>query len=211
VLLRHGETSWNLQGYYQGQEDVPLNEQGQKQASAVAAALQQDQVDAIVASPLKRALDTASAVWKKGHKADVPEIVHDPRLMEMHLGSIQGLHRDDPQCQEFFEERSKAVDRNDYSLKAPGPGGESLQDVRRRTRAALEDAAKLGDRVLVVCHGGIINHAVCDILGDDHPVRPIQNCSLTELVYDLKTRSFTVGSIGEVRIAEKMLDKDEGI
>jgi len=83
--IRHGESSYNAEGRVQGQSDVPLSELGLRQSAAVAAALADQRVDALYASPLRRAMQTAQPVAE----ALKQEIRTDPRLMEVHAGVFQ--------------------------------------------------------------------------------------------------------------------------
>jgi broad specificity phosphatase PhoE len=147
LLARHGETDWNRQLRIQGSSDVELNELGREQARVLAKELADVELDAIYASDLSRARDTAEAV---AATKDLP--VHlDPRLRERAFGSWEGLTRED------IEERFRPEDR---------PDGETDEEVRARVLAAIEDIASEhpGEQVLVVSHGGALNalwhHAV---------------------------------------------------
>lgn len=159
-LVRHGETAWNAQQRLQGWTDVPLNAEGERQARAAARALAGVAFDAIVASPLQRALATAQAI-----AAGRPVRVHtDPRLRERHHGDLQGLTRGQialaaPRVHEALQERR------------PGylpPGGESVEAFAARVHAALEDLrhGHPGGTVLAVAHGGVLDMAYR--LASDH-------------------------------------------
>ena len=84
--VRHGETDWNLQRRIQGSTDVPLNETGRAQARRVGQLLAGRTWDAIVASPLSRAFDTASII---AGEVGLPEPTTDPRLVELVSGPIE--------------------------------------------------------------------------------------------------------------------------
>ncbi len=87
VLVRHGETAWNVEGRIQGHLDVPLNETGLAQAAAVGKRFRSERFDAIYSSDLIRAFRTASPVVANPEV----DIIRDPRLRERHLGVLQGL------------------------------------------------------------------------------------------------------------------------
>ncbi|MEW5313606.1 MAG: hypothetical protein WDW38_005161 [Sanguina aurantia] len=158
LLVRHGETLWNLEARLQGQlHTAPgLNTRGRLQAQALAVALSTEHLDAIYSSDLLRCQETALAVASA--RAQHLQAVLDPRLRERHLGLLQGLtYSEAPVQQPAAWEclRDKSFDT------AVLGGGESAEDVRRRVVAALEDiaAAHPGQRVLVVAHGGVL-HAI---------------------------------------------------
>src|SRR5947199_3660663 len=87
LLIRHGETDWNAEHRWQGHADVPLNARGREQAKALAEELAPEGIDAIYASDLSRARDTAEIV---GERLGVP-VVLDPDLREIDVGSREGL------------------------------------------------------------------------------------------------------------------------
>ena len=140
-LVRHGETEWNLTRRYQGTTDIPLNDKGRAQARRVAEALGGERWDAIVSSPLSRAMETARAV---AATTGIETIEEDRDLQERAYGEAEGL---------TLAEREKTWPGGDW------PGLESWDDVATRVMIAIERiaAAHPGRRVIVVCHGGVIN------------------------------------------------------
>lgn len=179
ILIRHGQTEDNLIGRFQGQIDSPLNEDGERQAQAVAQALFGARLTAIYSSDLSRAYDTARAI------ADYHsmEVVAQPDLREAHLGAMQGQLRAD--VGELFGDDASVYRRMDVH-SAP-PGGESPMDLRRRCqrfwRGLQKDARSLppGD-VVIVAHGGTLRALLAVVLG--FPVTggwafEFDNCSLT--------------------------------
>ena len=86
LFLRHGQTDWNVEGRFQGQTDIPLNETGLAQARTAATLLSGQRIDRIIASPLLRALTTAQIV------ADqlALNVEIDPRLTERTFGPLEG-------------------------------------------------------------------------------------------------------------------------
>ena len=140
-LVRHGETEWNLTRRYQGTTDIPLNDKGRAQARRVAEALGGERWDAIVSSPLSRAMETARAI---AATTGIETIEEDRDLQERAYGEAEGL---------TLAEREKTWPGGDW------PGLESWDDVATRVMIAIERiaAAHPGRRVIVVCHGGVIN------------------------------------------------------
>jgi 2,3-bisphosphoglycerate-dependent phosphoglycerate mutase len=180
TLIRHGQTTWNADGRWQGHANVPLSEAGIRQAEHLAEhlAAQTQDIVAIYSSDLLRALRTAQII---GEKIGLP-VKADARLREIDLGEWQGLTSEE--IRSWDGERYHQI-QNDPSL--PRPGGESPHQLWIRTMAALDDIiAKHGDsHVLVVTHGGTIR-TVLNNLGfrDQHYPGPIINTSLTRLLYN---------------------------
>nr|WP_290665539.1 histidine phosphatase family protein [Ardenticatena sp.] len=145
-MVRHGETDWNAEGRYQGQEDPPLNRRGREQARATAEKLAQEGITAIYSSDLKRAAETAHAL---AEHCNLP--VHlDPRLREINQGVWQGVLVDDIRAQ--WPERFHRWQTAPWETSPPG--GETLHDVETRILAALADIASRhpNERVAVFTH-----------------------------------------------------------
>jgi phosphoserine phosphatase len=146
ILIRHGETVWNVEGRYQGQADPPLNERGLGQARSLARRLQPLGLDVLYTSPLVRASATAEIV---AGALGLPVRV-DPRLMEIHLGRWQGRLATDIASEdaELFREWHAAP------WTVIPPGGESLAQVQERVYAAADDilSRHAGQCVGVVTH-----------------------------------------------------------
>jgi uncharacterized phosphatase len=140
-LVRHGETDWNLQRRIQGSTDVPLNDHGRAQAKRAGQLLAGRSWDAVIASPLSRAVETAAII---AAEVGLPAPTTDPRLVERAYGDAEGL--------EISE-----VDRR-YPGDTHVPGRESREDVAARALEALLEIgeANPGKAVLVVSHGGLI-------------------------------------------------------
>jgi alpha-ribazole phosphatase len=147
LLIRHGETDWNVEGRYQGQSDVPLNDRGHAQAAKLAAQLKGTQIDAIYSSDLERAKGTAEIL---AEVINAP-VVLDPRLREIHQGLWEGMLFQDIQGKyaEAFERR-----KQDPLTVAP-PEGETVGQLRSRILAALRDVLQKhpDGRVAIVSHG----------------------------------------------------------
>jgi broad specificity phosphatase PhoE len=131
ILVRHGETDWNLQSRVQGQSDVELNEVGREQASALALRLKEERFDTLYTSPLKRALETAQAI-NRFH--DVKVIIEDG-LKEMNVGELDGLV-----IAEIKNRYASFWQRwiGDSCASVIFPQGESLQQLQGRVWATVQ-------------------------------------------------------------------------
>lgn len=162
ILVRHGQTEWNRVERFRGRADLSLNETGVKQAEAAAASLRGQQVAAIYSSPLKRALQTADAIANQ-LKLPVQPL---EGLIDIDFGSFQGLSAE--------EARKKDNQLLTMWLEKPHlvrfPNGESLDIVRRRVLAAVDElAAKHKDQtVILVSHKVVCQVLMCAMLGLDN-------------------------------------------
>ncbi len=151
IMVRHGQTEWNIANKRQGHLDSPLTEQGIGQAKALARRLTRERFSALYSSDLGRAMQTARIIAETtGHK-----IIADSRLRERHLGIFQGLVGD--QIKEKYPEEYK-LHRSlgpDYVI----PGGESVREqVARNLDYLNEIAAKhFGETIVVITHGGVLS------------------------------------------------------
>jgi len=146
ILCRHGQTDWNRLGRYQGKTDIPLNERGQEQARELARSLREEPIVAVYSSTLARAYDTAREIARL-HEL---EVRRDPRLDEINQGLWEGLRRDEIVVS-HAELHARWVES---PLDLRLPEGETLEEVRARVRAALDDILLLhADRtVCIVAH-----------------------------------------------------------
>ena len=140
-LVRHGETDWNRQHRIQGLTDIPLNETGREQARAAGRLLARREWDGIIASPLSRAMETASIIAEETGLS-APEPID--ALVERNYGEGEGL--------DFTEINRRYPDR------AAVPGQESRDEVIARVVPALREvaSARPGESLIVVSHGGAI-------------------------------------------------------
>jgi broad specificity phosphatase PhoE len=145
LLLRHGQTPMSVQKRYAGRTDVPLTEAGLAQAAAAAKRLASAGIDAIVASPLQRTVQTAEAV---AAVTGLP-VATDEGFRETDFGDWDGLT--------FAEVRERWPSEMTAWLADPEvapPGGESFAEVSERVTAALRRVldGRAGQRVLIVSH-----------------------------------------------------------
>jgi probable phosphoglycerate mutase len=150
-VVRHGETEWNKRGKQQGHLNSPLTERGTQQAQALAHGLKNRGITSIYSSDLGRAYNTARIIDKQLKLS----IQTCKRLRERHLGSLQGLTKEEFQHQYPEEwDRFNSGDP-DYCF----PGGESARERYERTVTCIEDLASQhsGQNILIVAHGGVLN------------------------------------------------------
>jgi broad specificity phosphatase PhoE len=196
IVWRHGNTDWNASDRVQGQTDVPLNDRGRQQAAEVAPLLAALNPDAIVASDLRRAVDTAAAL---AALTGLP-VRTDPRLRERYYGQWQGLTRAEVTARFPVEDaRWRAGDPD------PGCDVESLDDMGKRVCEGLLAAVEAhpGGTVVVATHGGAARQGCGHLLGWDsavlRTVGVLQNCHWTELRNDPRRgwqlRAYNVGPI----------------
>ena len=180
ILVRHGQTEFNLQGIYQGQADSPLTDEGQTQARALAPRIRGLRTHArLYHSDLGRAEHTARLLADPDHHQLVP----DPGLRERHYGIFQGVPK--AQIPERFPEAWAAYRTGDPDVEIPG-GESQRQFLTRvlRTFEALADAHP-DDRVVAVSHGGTLGVFIKHVLGlpIDAPRRfDMGNTSLSVIV-----------------------------
>ena len=161
LLARHGETPWNAEGRYQGQEDIPLSDVGIAQATALGQRLRELQIDRAIASPLSRARRTAELALGVDRAG---QLMFDGGLKEIAHGEWEGLLASEIHARDG--ERMQAWRDAPHTVLMPG--GESLQQVLDRAWPAFARAcAGLGpdDTLLVVAHDAVNRVLLCRILG----------------------------------------------
>jgi len=146
ILVRHGETEWNIKHRVQGSRDIPLNRKGLEQAKKAGLRLKNEPIDIIYSSGMRRAMQTAAAI-RRFHKVPVR---YSSLIKERDFGKLEGMHRDKYR-------RIREQSGLPFHLYRP-PGGENYVDVSRRVRKFLAMIRKKHSRetVAVVSHGGII-------------------------------------------------------
>jgi broad specificity phosphatase PhoE len=151
-LARHGQTAYNLEGRFQGQLPVPLDETGRSQAGELAERAAERGFSALWSSPLLRARETAEIVAQR-----IGLSPHeDPRLMETDAGDWTDRSFADVQAE--APELFAAFLAGDPSFAFPG--GESFAQQEVRVGAALDDVERGDLPALVVCHGMVIRAAL---------------------------------------------------
>ena len=193
VLVRHGETAWNVETRIQGHLDIPLNETGRAQARELGKRLRTMRFDAVYSSDLARAWETA----RPGFDDADARIAREPRLRERHLGALQGLTGEEalvvqPQAWKVFKARE---------ADAPLAGGESLRVFADRILAFLNEALKRhpGQTILCVTHGGALDAAHRHATGmalDAKRDFPIYNASVNTIT--CKGDRWTIDRWGDI-------------
>ncbi|HEX2531343.1 MAG TPA: histidine phosphatase family protein [Burkholderiaceae bacterium] len=154
LLIRHGETAWNVEKRLQGHLDIPLNRIGQRQAVALGRALQNEPLDAIIASDLQRAVQTAHAV---AAPRGMP--VHtDPGLRERCYGAFEGLLYTDIGTR--YPEAFAAWRSRDLDIRFPA-GAHVAETLREFSERAVAAVTRVVDgrnyrKVALVTHGGVL-------------------------------------------------------
>jgi probable phosphoglycerate mutase len=161
LLARHGETAWNAEGRYQGQEDIPLSETGRKQARRLGERLRDVRIDRAVASPLARTLETAQLALGELRAST---LTLDDGLMEIAHGSWEGMLAAEIEASDG--DRFRAW--RDAPESVLMPGGESLEHVLARAWPAFATACEglaASDTLLVVAHDAVNRVILCRVLG----------------------------------------------
>ncbi|MFB0516349.1 MAG: histidine phosphatase family protein, partial [Candidatus Neomarinimicrobiota bacterium] len=129
LLIRHGETDWNIEGRYQGQADPPLNAKGVAQAHVIAEELSGARVAVLYSSPLRRARQTAEILARS---FALPLYI-EPRLMEIHQGDWQTRLRSEITA--LYPDLFHRWETEPWQVNPPG--GEPLTQVQERVYAAV--------------------------------------------------------------------------
>ena len=173
LLWRHGQTAWNVEGRFQGQTDIPLDETGEQQAERAARLLAALRPDVIISSDLSRAMATAAPLARLTGLT----VSTDKDLRERHGGAWEGL--------------SDVQIRTQYPVEHAQwmpPGGESTATVGERAGAALHriaDGLAPGSLAVVVSHGAALRLGAARLLGLPEDlwgiIGPLANCSWSVL------------------------------
>ncbi|HVG51727.1 MAG TPA: 2,3-bisphosphoglycerate-dependent phosphoglycerate mutase [Xanthobacteraceae bacterium] len=154
VLVRHGQSEWNLKNLFTGWRDVDLTEKGITEARAAGRSLKAQGVsfDVAYTSDLKRAQNTLKLILEEMGQSNLP-VIKNVALNERDYGDLAGLNKDD--ARKKWGEEQVHIWRRSYDV-AP-PGGESLKDTLARTLpyyvTEILPRVLKGERVLVVAHG----------------------------------------------------------
>jgi len=161
ILVRHGETEWNVEEVFRGRIDVKLNETGVRQAELLAEYLRGIKIDAIYSSPLRRALNTAEAIAGY-HKLEVETT---PGLRDCDFGRWQGLTL--KEVKDKYKELYAEWVNSPHLVKPPH--GESLDEVRERALPVVDEViAKHEGTVALVSHRVVNKVLICALLGLDN-------------------------------------------
>jgi broad specificity phosphatase PhoE len=179
MLIRHGDTAWNVEEIFRGRADVELNEIGIRQAELLAKYLADERIVALYSSPLKRTLKTAEII-AASHYIDV---ITAAELIDFDYGEWQGLSHDTVKgkYKVLYDEWLN----NPHLVKMPK--GESLDDVRRRAVSLVDRLiAEREGTIALVSHRVIHKVIICALLGLDNShfwnIR-LDTCGITTFIY----------------------------
>jgi 2,3-bisphosphoglycerate-dependent phosphoglycerate mutase len=192
ILVRHGQSIWNLENRFTGWVDVPLTAQGQEEARQAGKKLHGASIDVAYTSALRRAQHTLDIILDT-MGVDIP-VIRDQALNERHYGDLQGLNKEDT-AKKFGADQVK-IWRRSYDI--PPPNGEALKNTAERTlpffeRCILGDIRQ-GKDVLVVAHGNS-NRSIVMML-DNLSKEAVLELNLdtgVPLVYDLSVEGQVLG------------------
>ncbi len=169
VLLRHGESQWNLENRFTGWVDVPLSPKGEQEAREAGEKLKSFKFDKAYTSVLKRAIDTLKIVLKIIGQENIP-VEYDKALNERHYGALQGLNK--KETADKYGEEQVHIWRRSYDVAPPkdmgplNPSGtsESLKDTAARTlpywKEKIFPEILAGRNILVSAHGNSLRSIV---------------------------------------------------
>lgn len=178
LLIRHGQTEWNVLKKVQGKADVELNEKGIEQATSIKTYLNNQRIDLILCSPLTRAIQTAKIINKE---RNIPILI-DERLSERDFGEFEGMRNT-----EFNYEAFWSYKKNIQYQKA-----ENIREFFQRIYGFLNDIhLKYKDkRILLVTHGGTSIPVYCYFSGipdkDTLLGLALNNCEIAKYIYKEK-------------------------
>jgi alpha-ribazole phosphatase len=211
LVIRHGETQSNAERRFSGHQDVELTEKGIWQAEQLSYRLKDEQIDIAYSSDLKRAIHTAKIVLRDRNIS----LSIEPRFREISFGDWEGLR-----LAEYASENGEGSLPGWWNQPdSPLSGGESVFDLRKRVKIALDEVITENDEedkcktIAIVCHGGVTRMIIG--LALDIPIRKIwhirqQSTALNVIRYD-KNSGFFVGSVNDIAHITLQEKKDESI
>lgn len=210
ILLRHGQSQWNLENRFTGWVDVPLSENGKKEASEAGKKLKEIRIDKVYTTPLQRANMTFRLAWEATGDSRYPifrylvggmkdwahftaraeenfvEVIVSEAFNERYYGDLQGLNKEESKAK--FGEEQVHIWRRSFDV-AP-PNGESLKDTLARVlpvyEATVEPDLQAGKTVLIVAHGNSLRAISKKIEGlSDEAVAALEIPTGVPIVYEL--------------------------
>ncbi len=166
ILLRHGESVWNLENRFTGWVDVDLSPRGIEQAQTAGKKLTGIPIQKVFTSALTRAIRTATLALEAGGFASLPT-ERSAALNERHYGDLQGLNKDEARAK--WGEEQVHQWRRSYDIAPPGPAGESLAMTLKRVLPYWEShilpCLKAGENTLIVAHGNSLRSLILKLEG----------------------------------------------
>jgi len=152
VLVRHGQSAWNLENRFTGEVDVDLTPLGRDEARAAGKKLRGVSFSGCYTSVLRRAIETLTLILEESGHPDLP-VTRNKALNERNYGQLQGLNK--AEVAQQYGDHQVAIWRRSYAVRPPG--GESLQDTAARVipyyKKEIEPLLQRGENILVVAHG----------------------------------------------------------
>src|SRR3989338_932741 len=159
VLIRHGESQWNLENRFTGWVDIPLTDKGREEARKAGEKIKGIKFEKAYTSVLQRAIETLTIILKVIGQEKLP-VEKDQALNERHYGDLQGLNK--AETAKKYGEKQVHIWRRSYDI-AP-PKWESLKDTAARTLPYFEKKItpdlKAGKNILVSAHGNSLRSIV---------------------------------------------------
>ena len=196
VLLRHGQSQWNLENRFTGFKDVELTENGEQEARTAGKLLAEAGIefDQVFTSTLKRANNTAEIALKEaGQEGQFDTMIYHEDLRERDYGDLTGLNKDE--TREKYGKEQVHIWRRSYDT--PPPGGECLKDVvEKRVRPYFEANIRPllddGKNVLMAAHGNSLR-ATLIIIGAETPesINQAEMPTGVPLVFELENGKIT--------------------
>ncbi len=195
ILIRHGESQWNLENRFTGWVDVELSAKGVQEADSAGKKLASYKIDKAYTSTLKRAMNTLDFAMKSAGKSGFP-IVRDAALNERHYGALQGLNK--AETAKKYSDEQVHIWRRSYDVPPPtektdfNPEGisESLKDTGARAipyfQKNIAADLKAGKNIIVAAHGNSLRSIVMHLEKmTKEQVLELNIPTATPLVYEL--------------------------
>ncbi|CAN5221647.1 histidine phosphatase family protein [soil metagenome] len=185
ILIRHGQSTANASGVWQGQLDYPLSEEGRRQARHAGLALSNEQLDAFYSSPLSRAFETASIVSREANFAG--DITPVEGLTERHGGVLQGQSWEEQEARNpEFARKFLSLPEEERWAMAGAETDEEILDRFERAISGIINRHPDGARIVAVSHGGVMRAFLRERFDPD--VLPgntrAANASITRIEWD---------------------------
>ncbi|MCR6638166.1 MAG: 2,3-bisphosphoglycerate-dependent phosphoglycerate mutase [Sporocytophaga sp.] len=152
IIVRHGQSVWNLENRFTGMTDVDLTPVGREEAKQAGILLKPYNFEIAFTSVLRRAIETLNIILRECDKTRIP-VFGSPALNERHYGDLQGLNK--KQTEIKYGEQQFLLWRRSYEVTPPL--GESLKDTRNRVvpyyQKEIEPKLKAGKNILISAHG----------------------------------------------------------
>jgi 2,3-bisphosphoglycerate-dependent phosphoglycerate mutase len=168
IIVRHGQSVWNLENRFTGEADVDLTPLGREEARSAGKKLTGIAFSKAFTSVLKRAEETLALILETSGHSGLP-VIRDKALNERNYGQLQGLNK--AETAQKYGEQQVLIWRRSFAVRPPG--GESLQDTAARVmpfyRLAIEPLLTAGEDILIVAHGNSLRALMMELehIGED--------------------------------------------